>query len=578
MAKDQVEQIKNLTDIVAVIGEQVSLTKKGRSYWGLCPFHNEKTASFNVDPERQMYKCFGCGAGGDVISFVMEVKGLSFQEALQELGEKAGIEVQHRPRAETSLRRQMLDANRLACAFYQRMLDSPGGQPARRYLEGRGLDRATIEAFSLGYAPDSWSALGDELRRQGIPLSLACKAGLVAERDSGGHYDRFRGRVIFPIFDLTGEVTGFGARVMGQGEPKYLNTPESPLFEKRKTLFNLQRAKETIRSRGAFVVEGYMDVISLDRCGFQPVVATLGTALSEDHVRLLSRFTDSITLVFDGDAAGQKAMLRAVEPFLATEVIPRVAILPAGCDPDDIARQGLEGWNDLMAQAVSIWDFLFNESFSRHNPSKLEDQRAIISELGSIIGEVKDRVVRGLLVERLASRLGIPPDLVLEKPDRKLPQKPDMSPPKGARPRDLFEETLVRLMLLDPEAVRVACALNLTQMIRQPDLAPLAAYLSQKGNRVLSDAGCPEELRRSAARMMADGAFEGDAQKALIDTAAGLLARGIEADMAALQRDIAQAAEQDDREGLKRMMQEKQALIKARRNVHNTVMEVLQTR
>lgn len=328
MDRADVEKVKGSIDIVSVISGYVSLKKRGRTYVGLCPFHTEKTPSFHVDSARQTYKCFGCGKGGDAFSFLMEIKGVSFPEALQELARQAGITLEKRGRRQSSETRMLYEANRLALMFYRDMLRSPRGEAAMSYLKERGLSQETIDAFELGYAPDSWDSLLRLFRSRGVSPEVGARCGLFVERDSRGHYDRFRNRVIFPIRDISSEVIGFGARILGPGEPKYLNTPESAIFKKRKILYNLHQVKGLLRNTGVAVVEGYMDVVSLSNAGFREAVATLGTALSEDHVQLLSRFTDKVNLVFDGDAAGRNAMVRAVEPFLGFDIVPGQCCCP----------------------------------------------------------------------------------------------------------------------------------------------------------------------------------------------------------------------------------------------------------
>ena len=412
MDRADVEKIKGSIDIVPVISGYVNLKKRGRTYVGLCPFHIEKTPSFHVDSARQTYKCFGCGKGGDVFSFLMEIKGISFPDALQELALKAGITLEKPGRQQSSEKRKLYEANRLALMFYRDMLSSSRGEGAMSYLKERGLSQETIDAFELGYAPDSWDSLLRFFRSRGVSPEVGARCGLFIERDSGGHYDRFRNRVIFPIRDISSEVIGFGARILGPGEPKYLNTPESAIFKKRKVLYNLHRVKGLIRNTGAAVVEGYMDVVSLSNAGFREAVATLGTALSEDHVQLLSRFTDKIHLVFDGDAAGRNAMVRAVEPFLGFDLVPRAVLLPDGKDPDDVVRTDRELWGELLAGAPSLWDFIFDESFSTRDSSKLEDKKSLMKELVPVISRVRDPLFRELLVQRLSLRLGVSQEVV----------------------------------------------------------------------------------------------------------------------------------------------------------------------
>ncbi|MDT8272566.1 MAG: DNA primase, partial [Desulfomonilia bacterium] len=475
MSKTDVDLIKANIDIVSVISEHVQLNKRGRTLWGLCPFHNEKTPSFQVDPDRQSYKCFGCDKGGDVISFLMEKKALSFLEALQELSHRTGIPIESGNRTPSSRRKTYYEMNRVAMQYYERMLSQPSGKNALTYLSSRGLSDAAIRDFHLGWVPDSWDGLCSHLDKNGLSLQAAHDCGLVVKRASGGFYDRFRNRIMFPIHDLSGEVIGFGGRIIGSGEPKYLNSPESPLFTKRKVLYNLNRAREHLRSGPVVIVEGYMDVISLGNAGFHRAVATLGTALTQEHIHLLRRFTDTMVLVFDGDSAGKRAMLRALEPFLASDVVPQVVLLPAGKDPDDIARTDIRQWDKLLGSAKSLWDLVIDESFSARDPSKLSDQNKILRELTPVIARISDEVIRNLLVQRLAGRLGVGAEMIfsLISPVSRTPQ--DL--PAGEQPLTGIEETFVRLLLCDPEAVHLVRRLGLENDFQDTGMRDLFAYI-----------------------------------------------------------------------------------------------------
>ncbi len=457
------------------------------------------------------------------------------------------------------------------------MLASPQGQPARDYLLGRGLNEAVIERFNLGYAGEAWDGLASLMRRKGASLETAEKGGLLLRRKAGsGYYDRFRDRVMFPIFDLGGEVVGFGGRVISGGEPKYLNTAETPLFEKRRILFNLYEARDAIRKHGVVVVEGYLDVISLANAGFDSAVATLGTALTEDHIRLITRFTEDITLVFDGDEAGRRAMLKALEPFLNTDLVPKVVLLPKGQDPDDIARQGLELWLELLGRAESIWDLIFNESFSGRDPSKLEDQNAIIKELGPLVERVRDLKLRALLIERLA----VPLMLAVETLERRISfvQKEDAAPAvereAGGGYKDI-EETLLRLMLFDADAVRAIRDLDLTDQYESPRLRPLFEYVLEQGPSGLNALGCPDEIRRLAAPLIAQGPVAGDGRKALSDTLTSIMDRSLEREIKRLQLELAAAQSRGQLQRAGELARLKQEKLLARRNIKQTVAEVL---
>ena len=578
MDKSSVEQIKTLSDIVAVISEYVQLKKKGRSFWGLCPFHSEKTPSFSVDPDKQIYKCFGCDRGGDVITFVMDKKGFSFAEAITELALKAGINLDPDKRQPSSEKKIYYDANKAAMTFFEQQLNSIKGEDARRYLSGRGITENIIMSFHIGFAPDSWDSLTTFLRSIGIPQAAAEKAGLIAPRKSSGFYDRFRGRVIFPIIDLSGEVIGFGGRVIGEGEPKYLNTPESPIFEKKRVLYNLHTARNQIRQGGAVVVEGYMDVVSLANAGFTAAVATLGTALGEDHVRLLRRFTDDITLVFDGDSAGRNAMVRAMEPFLASDVIPRIVILPQGKDPDDIARDGISLWNGLLSSAQDIWELMFFESFSRHDPSKLRGKNAILKELAPMFARLHDNVMRDFLAQRLAVKLGISAEVVSKRirPEGNPAEQQGASRSGGER--DILEATLTRLMLLDSRAVDIMKASHMTFEFQNKVLSRLFDYILESDGSVLNDSDCPDEVRMTASRLMAQGEFPGDAKKALIDTVCRFMSLAFDEELRMIQGELNNAEKAQDRNKRNELLRAKQEIMLKKKNLRSHVMEVFEKR
>ncbi len=578
MDKSSVEQIKAVSNIVAVISEYVQLKKKGRSFWGLCPFHSEKTPSFSVDPDKQIYKCFGCDRGGDVISFVMDKKGFSFAEAITELALKAGITLEPDKRQSSSEKKIYYEANKAAMTFFEQQLNSIKGEEARRYLSARGITENTIRAFHIGFAPDSWDSLTSFLQRRGIPQVAAEKAGLIAPRKSSGFYDRFRGRVIFPIIDLSAEVIGFGGRIIGEGEPKYLNTPESPIFEKKRVLYNLHSARSLIRQGGAVVVEGYMDVVSLANAGFTAAVATLGTALGEDHVRLLRRFTEDITLVFDGDSAGRNAMVRAMEPFLASDVIPKIVILPHGKDPDDIAREGISLWNELLSSAQDIWELMFFESFSRNDPSKLGGKNAILKELAPMFARLHDNVMRDLLTQRLAVKLGVSTEVVSKRIRPEGNPLEQQGTSRSGGERDTLETTLTRLMLLDVSAVDIMRASHITFEFQNKEQGRLFNYILENDGSVLNESDCPDEVRMTASRLMALGEFPGDAKKALIDTVCRFMSLAFDEELRMIQGELNNAEKTQDRNKRNELQRHKQEIQLKKMNLRSHVMEVFEKR
>ncbi|MBM4384727.1 MAG: DNA primase [Deltaproteobacteria bacterium] len=355
---DTLNAIRDRVDIVDLIGRHVGLKKAGRTWKGLCPFHGEKTPSFVVSPDRGTYHCFGCGEGGNVFGFLMKHDGMTFPEAARSLAAEVGIEV---PELGGGPERGVLDeiyrANKAARAFYQAELRGPRGAAAREYVAKRGLTEEDLARYGIGYAPESWDALVNVMRREKIAPEAAERAGLIRARErGGGHYDLLRNRLVFPIEDARGRTIGFGGRALAKDqEPKYLNTPESPVYRKREAFYGLPSALESLRTRErAVIVEGYFDRIAMDRAGVGEALATCGTALSEDHARALRRRVRDVVMFFDGDEAGQRAMLRSLEMLLPQGLRISAATIPGGLDPDEfLAEHGAEALQKLVDDAES---------------------------------------------------------------------------------------------------------------------------------------------------------------------------------------------------------------------------------
>ena len=471
---DAVEEIKRKLELVEYIGRGTHLQKAGRNFRGLCPFHTEKTPSFYVFPDRGSWRCFGqCGEGGDLFSFVQKRDNLDFRGALHLLAAEAGVELS----AENAQRRS--HADRLgaimsaAVAFYQRCLSEPDGDAARAYLtEKRGLTPATIEAFRLGWAPDGWRALRDHLEGRGYDERDAVAAGLLVDNENGREpYDRFRGRFVIPIADERGVYVAMGGRGLHGEEPKYLNSPQTELFDKGRTLFGLDLAAEAIRASGTVVVvEGYMDVIGPWQAGFRNVVATMGTSLTESHAGLLKRFAKRVVLAMDPDAAGLAAAERAGGLFLSLDspetmarsarsaeqiagganLELRVAPLPAGKDPDEIALQTPEIWEAAIAGAAHYAEFLLRRIMGPTAPDSPVEARRIVDRLRPVLLAVSDPVERAMYVQRVARHLGIHEDAVLDRIRQGLPgRRPlERSMPAGEPPAP--EDLLLVLLLRHP--------------------------------------------------------------------------------------------------------------------------------
>lgn len=383
MSNDAKERIRAHLDIVDVIGEVVALKPAGRGQLkGLCPFHGEKTPSFHVHQDRGFFYCFGCGAKGDIFDFVMRSQGVEFFEAMQVLGAKAGIEVTP-PTAKDNKRRDLYDLNQVALEYFRSQLDAAGGI-ARKYLLGRKLTPESIDAFDLGYAPESWDGLLKHALHKGFSDHDLLEAGLLSESDSGRRYDRFRHRIMFPIKDYLGRVVGFSGRVLDDSLPKYMNTPETPVFKKAELLYGLERAKTAIRASGeCIVVEGYMDVIALHQTGFENVVAALGATLTKEQAEALSRLdVQKLFLAFDADEAGQRAVLSGLEQSVGRQFLVRAVRVPHGKDPADAVLGGhIEEFRRALHIGLSEVEFRFRSILSKYNPNELDGKKAILNEL-----------------------------------------------------------------------------------------------------------------------------------------------------------------------------------------------------
>ncbi|MGE5308589.1 MAG: DNA primase [Deltaproteobacteria bacterium] len=402
------EQILSRVDIVEVVSEHLPLKRSGRNFKACCPFHHEKTASFMVSPDKQIYHCFGCGAGGNAFNFLMQYERLEFPEAVDRLARKAGVVIPEKHRQGTNGQSALLHkALELASGYFQERLFAPEGKQARAYLAKRGVLPDTARLFKLGFATDQWDGLIRYLRSKDVTLAVMEKAGLVLPKDNGGYYDRFRGRLTFTITNMKSEVVGFGARILGKGEPKYLNSPETQVYVKGKNLFNLNLAKEELRNTDSLVlVEGYMDCLIPYQAGIRNICASCGTALTSDQARLIRRFTENVVVLYDGDSAGQTATLRSLDIFIEEKMNVRIAALPEGEDPDTFVRKnGADALKTLIAGAEDLFDYKLRLLRLRHDEKKPEGLRKITAELLPTIKKIPDAVLIGDYIKKLAERL-----------------------------------------------------------------------------------------------------------------------------------------------------------------------------
>ncbi|MBE3597645.1 MAG: DNA primase [Limnochordaceae bacterium] len=417
------DQVRSRADIVEIVSEFVALRPAGRSYKGLCPFHSEKTPSFTVSPDRQLFYCFGCGAGGNVFTFLMKLQGIGFTDALLRVAERVGMaaEVERvlhggaRDRF-AEVRERLVTLQEQAAEWFSRQLwHSPEGEMARNYLARRGVSREVAQAFRLGYAPQEWHALEKALGRSRETLELLRQAGLIVEREDGLRYDRFRGRLLFPIADARGRVVGFGGRALSADqEPKYLNSPESPVYQKSRILYGLDRAAPAIRKGGrVVVVEGYMDVLAMHQFGLAEAVATCGTSLTGDHGRMLARLAPQVVVAFDSDAAGQSGALRGLEQLRAAGLDVRVAVIPAPHDPDSLLKsEGRPAMERVLAESRGVYEFSVEQALKGADPGSPAGKAAAVAKLLPILAAVPSAVEQEALVQAVASRLDIAPHAI----------------------------------------------------------------------------------------------------------------------------------------------------------------------
>jgi DNA primase len=440
--EEKIQEIRDRSEIVEVVSSYLSLKRSGANHLGLCPFHAEKTPSFNVNAARQIFHCFGCGVGGNVFSFLMRMEGLSFPEAVRRLGERAGIAVEAEAPTPEELR-QKEEIERLtriaevACDYYHQILmEAPEGAPGRRYLKARGYDGETARTFRLGYAPERWDGLAAHLDQKGFDPRWGLELGLVRPRKEGrGDYDLFRRRLLFPILDPRGRVVAFGGRVLDDSLPKYINSPESRLYHKGRLLYGLYQAKDDMRRSGeGIVVEGYFDHLALARAGFHNVVATCGTALTADHARLLKRYADRLLLLFDQDDAGRKAAFRGMEALLAEGVHPALIDLEQGEDPDSfVQKRGAEEFRRRVSEARPALEVFMDAELTAGGEG-IEGRARAAQEVAARIALLPGDIEKDLYLKALAARTGVDEALLKRRMGRPEGERSDLSSPSAPRP------------------------------------------------------------------------------------------------------------------------------------------------
>lgn len=479
LSQELIDKIRESNDIVELVSEYIPLKRRGKNWFGLCPFHTEKTPSFSVNQEKQIYHCFGCGAGGNIFTFLMEHEKMGFGEALRFLAQRTNIPIPQF-RANHGENDQLFKANELALSFYQSKLKV--SSKATGYLRERGYGEELWQEFKLGYAPSGWENLLGEAKRRSLPSELFFKAGLAVKSQKGpGYYDRFRDRLIFPIFNLSGGVVAFGGRAFpGVGEPKYLNTNETPIYHKGSLLYGLFNTKEEIREKGwAIVVEGYTDFLTLYQAGFRNVVASLGTALTSGQAELLSRYASKAVISYDADSAGEVASQRGMELLLEAGLEVELIALPRGEDPDGMVRKGRDGFVKCIEEAENFLDSRLRRLKARHNITTVAGKMGTIREISSTLAHIRDPLRRRLWIKRAAQSLHIEEDLLASSQQ----ERGEGSSFPSLQGPERVELALLGFLLSHPQKVKWVRERLTLDDLGSPQVGQLVGFIFQKAEK-----------------------------------------------------------------------------------------------
>ncbi len=479
--QEQIDLINSYNDIVEVVSQYLPLKRSGRNFKALCPFHSEKTPSFTVSSEKQIFHCFGCGAGGNVFSFVMRKENMTFPEAVRFLARRANIELPEHDSRTASRKELLLKLHELAAGFYHwGLTGSKNGALARAYLKDRDIRKDMISTFRLGYAQPSWESFYNHARKKGYDPETLLEAGLILKRPKGGgYYDRFRNRLIVPVRDVQGAVIAFGGRVLDNSQPKYINSPDTPLFRKGSVLFGLHLAREAIRKRGeAILGEGYFDVIRAHQKKIENMICSQGTAFTDIQAQVLRRYTDKVVVAYDADQAGTEAALRGLAVFLQKNFEVRVVILPPGEDPDSYIRKAPAGsFEKLVAESAPLLDFKLSRLCRVHDINTDRGRLAVSREMLDTIALIESAVLRETYAKKLAERLGISPAAVWEEYGKlKSPHPPPPSRPAPPRKVDKYEERLLKY-LMENDTLLCCIKDELDPAAFSPPLQPIVALM-----------------------------------------------------------------------------------------------------
>jgi DNA primase len=584
-SEEKVSEIRDRSSILEVISDYVTLKKTGKNHKGLCPFHSEKTPSFMVNEEKQIFHCFGCGEGGDVFTFLMKVGHFSFPQVVEELAKRYGVKL---PRRELSLtqkremakREILFQINQIASEYFHDLLTRRReGEEGRNYLSQRGIKEEIIEDHRLGYSLDHWDGLVQHFRERKIPLEMAGELGLILPKKREGWYDVFRRRILFPIFDLHQRIVGFGGRMIKEGQPKYINSPESSIYHKGEILYGLHVAKRYAPEKDCvIIVEGYFDLLTLHQFGLKHSVAALGTALTNQHIRTLKRYSKNLITVFDADQAGVQATLRILPLFLEEEVMGKTIVLPKGEDPDGFLRKGkLEDFEKRLAKAVPLIDFFFERLMKTYDVKSIDGKVKIAEEGVILINKIPEKIRRDFYMKALAERLDLKESFLYEmlhsSPKERHKAEEDLKKRFVERSFPKSEEMVVRLMVHHPELISIISEEGILREFDSPILRRIGEELEnlyqKKGRLDLPETlGCfDEDLKRKLCEFafQESGLEKEHREKILEDCIQKIREEKVKKDRSELLRKIKEAEKQKGGRELEALLLEHQELARKER-------------
>lgn len=587
LSEEKVSEIRDRSSIQEVVSDYVTLKKTGKNYKGLCPFHSEKTPSFMVNEEKQIFHCFGCGEGGDVFTFLMKAGQFSFPQAVEELAKRYGVQLPSRELSATqnkemAKREALFHINQIASEYFHDLLTKRReGEEGRKYLSQRGISQEVIVEHRLGTSTDRWDGLVQYLQEKKVSLELAWELGLIFPKKREGWYDAFRGRILFPIFDLHQRIVGFGGRVIREGQPKYLNSPESSIYHKGEVLYGLQVAKRYATEKDCvIIVEGYFDLLTLHQYGLNHSVATLGTALTTQHIRTLKRYTKNLITLFDADQAGVQATLRSLPLFLEEEVAGKTIVLPKGEDPDGFLRKGnLEDFGKRAERAVPLIDFFFERLMKTTDVKSIDGKVSVAKEGVALLGKIPDKIRRDFYTKSLAERLDVKESFLYEmlRFPPKEPSKVGEDFRKSSMERSFpkSEEIVVRLMVHHPEVIPTISKEGVVKEFESPILQKIAEAIEdlyqRKGRLDLPEAlaNFEEDLKGRLCEFafQESGLEGGDQEKILRDCIQKIREKRLKKEKGELLKKIKEAEKQQEEKRLVPLLKERQELAKRERGL-----------